>query len=171
MASPRTTIALSITLIATTLFIPSATSTAVNPFCRTADDKTFCTSLAKGAKTWEEAMTNALKSALQTAKAAKSITDLVGSKLPSGFLPQTKESIDSTCQETYESLIDNIQSCMGFVKKDPYSSLRVYLSATSFSDCKDGLDEFGVSSRDVDHFTAEIQKLSSTLLAIVETKP
>lgn len=112
-----------------------------------------------------------LNAALQKAKAAKSIADTVGSKLPSDFQPLTKESIDSTCHETYESLVDNIRSCLGFVKNDPDSSLRVYLSATSFSDCKDGLDEFGISSTEVDQFTDEIQKLSSTLLAIVETKP
>ncbi|KAI3467561.1 hypothetical protein Pfo_024224 [Paulownia fortunei] len=147
MASMKTTVCFSLAVLATAFVLSTSTtpSPAVNPFCDTADNKALCTQLAKGAETWPEAMTNALKAVLEKAKAGKPIANSVGSKLPANLYPQSKESIDSTCREAYDNIMDNIKQCIGFVKSDPYSSLNTYLSATSFSDCTDGLEEFGVT--------------------------
>lgn len=173
MAFMKTSISFSLALLATTFVLSTsiAQSSTVSPFCDNATDKALCTHLAKGAKTWAEAMTNSLKAVMEKAKAGESIVLSIRSKLPGELDPDTKESIDSTCREAYENMLINITECMGFVENDPYSSLTTYLSMTSMSDCEDGLEDFDVSSPEVAEFANEMQKLSSTLLAVAQKKP
>lgn len=170
MASTKpTTVCFSLLLLATAFF-HSTTAGGASPFCDTADDKALCTELTNGGTTWAEAMTNALNGVMERVKGGKSVVQGIGAKFPAELEPQSKESMDSTCREAYENIIDNIKQCLGFVKSDPYSSLNTYLSATSFSDCTDGLQEFGVKLAPVDEFDDQITKLSSALLAVAQKK-
>ncbi|CAA0814119.1 Unknown protein [Striga hermonthica] len=142
----------------------------LNPFCANSDDQTLCSQLAGGAKTWAEAMTHTLESVRDKVKAGKCIAYGVESKLPQDFRPQTKESIAATCREAYDNVVDNIEQCIGFVKSDPYSSLDTYLSATTFTDCTDGLNEFKVTLPEVADYDKEVLKLSGILLAVAQKK-
>ncbi|KAL6567833.1 hypothetical protein OROGR_001501 [Orobanche gracilis] len=63
-----------------------------------------------------------------------------------------------------------IEQCIEFVKSDPYSSLDTYLSAATFTECTDGLQEFGVNLPEVAAFDKDIRKLSSVLLAVAQLK-
>ncbi|PIN21111.1 hypothetical protein CDL12_06194 [Handroanthus impetiginosus] len=172
MALTKTTIRFSLSLLATAAILSTAAaqSSTVN-FCDTASNKALCVELINEGKTWAEAMTNALNAVMKKARAGQSIAYGVGPKLPAELQPQTKQSIESTCHEAYDNIIDNLKQCVGFVTDDPYSSLRTYLSATTFSDCTDGLTEFNVSLPEVTEFDKEMLKLSSTLLAVAEKKP
>ncbi|KAL2233644.1 UNVERIFIED_CONTAM: hypothetical protein Sindi_1544400 [Sesamum indicum] len=171
MGFTKTSFSFSLAVLATFLLISSADSAAVNPFCDTAKDKALCTVMVKDAKTWDMAMTNVLNAALEKAKAGKKIVDSIPSKLPGDLEPETKDSIDQTCQEAYETIIDNLNKSIGFVKSDPTSALNTYLWATTFSDCTDSLDEFELSVAEATHFNRAITKLSSTLLAVAGKKP
>ncbi|KAL2233645.1 UNVERIFIED_CONTAM: hypothetical protein Sindi_1544500 [Sesamum indicum] len=169
MGFTKTTVSFALAILATFL-LTSAADPAANTFCDTADDKTLCVQMSNNAKTWDEAMKNTLNAALQKANAGKSIVDGIGSKLPANLQPQTKESIDKTCRQAYENVIDNIHKSMGVVKNDP-ASLKTYLSATSFSECTDGLTEFQVPSSEASDLDKEILKMSGTLLAVADKKP
>lgn len=76
-------------------FVASASAAA--SFCDMADDKVLCGQLVGGAGTWAEAMTNALNGVQKRAERGKSVADVVAAKLPADVLPQTKDSIVSTC--------------------------------------------------------------------------
>ncbi|KAK4423856.1 hypothetical protein Salat_1968500 [Sesamum alatum] len=92
--------------------------------------------MAKGATTWEDAMTNTLNAAMEKATGGKQIVDGIASKLPADLKPETKDSIDKTCHDSYQNIIDNINKKQTESwKNDPTSALKSYLSATSFSDC------------------------------------
>ncbi|KAK4423855.1 hypothetical protein Salat_1968400 [Sesamum alatum] len=170
MGFTKTPVSFALAVVATFLLISVADS-AVNPFCSTAKDKVLCTQMVKNARTWEQAMTNALNAALVRAKAGKKRVDSIPSKLPADLEPHTKESIHQTCQEAYETIIDNISKSIGFVKYDPTSALDTYLWSTTFSDCIDGLDEFEVSVAEATNFNREMTKLSGILLAVAGKKP
>ncbi|KAK6139211.1 hypothetical protein DH2020_027047 [Rehmannia glutinosa] len=167
MASTKTTICFTLALLATAAILSTA---ADNPFCATSDDQALCGQLTNGAHTWAEAMINALNGVMDKARAGKSVAYGVGSKLPVSLKDLTRKSIDGTCRQAYDNIIDNIKQCIGFVKNDPFSSLDTYLSATTFSDCTDGLQEFGVSLPEVADFDKEMLKLSSVLLAVAQKK-
>ncbi|GFP88009.1 hypothetical protein PHJA_000944600 [Phtheirospermum japonicum] len=115
-------------------------------------------------------MTKTLLAVRDKVRAGKHIAYGVGPKLPANFRPQTKESVGATCRMAYDNLLDNIDQCVGFVKSDPYSSLDTYLSATTFTDCTDGLHEFDVSMPEVEEFDREVLKLSNVLLAVAQLK-
>ncbi|CAI9785147.1 unnamed protein product [Fraxinus pennsylvanica] len=151
-------ISFSVALVATTvvLFVATANSQATNP-CSVADDKALCVALVKGAKTWPEAMTNALEATLQKANVAKTVAYGIPKKLSSTLRPQSKESIEQTCKDAYQNIIDNSKECLGYVKNgDPMN-------------CVDVLNEFGESLPEVSQFNAEMRKFAGTLLAIADT--
>ncbi|KAL2253226.1 UNVERIFIED_CONTAM: hypothetical protein Sindi_0117300 [Sesamum indicum] len=166
MSFTKTTVSFTLAVLAT-FFILSA----ANPFCDTAKDKALCMQMTKDAKTWEVAMTNALNAAMEKVKCGKKIVDGIALKLPGNLRPQTKDSIDQTCREAYENIIDSIHQSIGVVKNDPTSALNNYLSAAAFSDCTDSLNEFEISLVEANNFDGEVSKLSSTLLAIAGKKP
>ncbi|KAL6562655.1 hypothetical protein OROGR_003662 [Orobanche gracilis] len=175
MASAKTAICFSLALFAAVSILSTANASvlgtaAYNPFCSNSDDPNLCAHLANGARTWAEAMTNTLQSVRDKVKSGKKIAYRVKSKLPADFRPQTKESIAATCRYAYDNVLYNIEQCIGFVKSDPYSSLDTYLSAATFTDCTDGLQEFGVNLPEVAAFDKEILKLSSVLLAVAQLK-
>ncbi|KAL6581384.1 hypothetical protein OROMI_007307 [Orobanche minor] len=175
MASAKTAICFSLALFATASILSTGNvsvlgTAAYNPFCSNSDDPNLCAHLANGARTWAEAMTNTLQSVLNKVKAGKKIAYRVKSKLPADFKPQTKDSIAATCRYAYDNVLYNIEQCIGFVKSDPYSSLDTYLSAATFTDCTDGLQEFGVNLPEVADFDKEILKLSGVLLAVAQLK-
>lgn len=161
----RTAVYLSLAILAATFASAAAAS-----FCDTADDKVLCGQLVGGAGTWGDAMTSALNGVQKQAEGGKSVADVVAAKLPGDVLPQTNESIVSTCQWAYENVMDNIKECLGFVKDDPTSALTSHLSAISYSDCTMALSEFSLSVPEADHFDAEMQKLTSALLAVAANK-
>lgn len=168
MASTKTTICFSLALLAT-VHVISITAGSVGPYCDKAADKALCTQLTKGAKNWEDAMTNALNAVINKAKAAKPTVD---GQLPLGLKPITKQSIDSTCDEAYEGGISNLEECVGLVTDDSNNSLNARLSAasTSLSDCTDALEEFGINSPSVEEFGSDIFKMNSVLLAVATQK-
>ncbi|KAL6534096.1 hypothetical protein OROHE_013929 [Orobanche hederae] len=179
MASAKTVICFSLALFATAWADPCVMqggtcplldTAAYNPFCSNSDDLNLCAHLANGARTWADAMTNTRQSVMNKVKAGKKIAYRVKSKLPADFTPQTKESIAATCRYAYDNVLYNIEQCIGFVKSDPYSLLDTYLSAATFTDCADGLQEFGVNLLEVADFDKEIIKLSSVLLAVTQLK-
>ncbi|KAL2242861.1 UNVERIFIED_CONTAM: hypothetical protein Sindi_0404100 [Sesamum indicum] len=170
MGFTKTTASFALAILATSLLLSVAES-AVNPFCGTATDKALCTQMTKDAKTWEGAMTNVLNAALEKVMAGKKIVDGVRSKLPGNLKQVSKDSIQETCSEAYDSIIHDITKCIGFVKNDPTSALKTYLGGASFSGCTDGLDEFQVSLPEVTNLDAEITKLRSTLLTVAGKKP
>ncbi|KAL6525853.1 hypothetical protein OROMI_030248 [Orobanche minor] len=148
----------------------------ISPFCTTATtskDKAICTGLVKkDAKSWAEAMTNAIKAVIEVANARKSrVVDGVGATLPPSLKPITKESITRGCKEAFDTYVYNLQQCIGFVRSDPYSSLETYLSGSTFFDCKDGFDEFQLSNPDVDKFYDATLKFADILLSIYQNKP
>ncbi|CAA3020319.1 pectinesterase inhibitor-like [Olea europaea subsp. europaea] len=164
-------ISFSVALVATlvVLFAATTNSQATN-HCTVADDKALCIALIKGAKTWPEAMTNALEATLQKANVAKTVVDGIPKKLSSTLTPQSKESIEQTCKDAYQNIIDNSKECLGYVKNgDPMSSLKTYLSTIGYTDCVDGLNEFGESLPEVSQFNTEMRKFAGTLLAIADT--
>ncbi|KAL1550862.1 hypothetical protein AAHA92_18773 [Salvia divinorum] len=165
----RTTLCLCVAVVAAA-FAASASS-AAGSFCDTADDKVLCGQLVGRAGTWAEAMTNALNGVQKQAEGGKSVADTVAAKLPAGVLPQTKDAIVSTCQWAYENVMDNVKECIEFVKDDPTSAIKYHLSSVSYSDCTEGLSEFSLSVPEATQFDAEMQKLSSALLAVAEKKP
>ncbi|GFP93638.1 hypothetical protein PHJA_001508200 [Phtheirospermum japonicum] len=147
----------------------------VSPFCTTAttnpDDKAVCTGLVKGAGTWPEAMTNAIKAVIATANAAKPMVDGLEAELPRGLKPATVESIAKGCKDTFDTYVFNLEQCIGFVKNDPFSSLEVYLGGSTFFDCKDGFDEFQIPNPEVDKFYDTTVKFADILLSIYQKKP
>ncbi|EPS61023.1 hypothetical protein M569_13777 [Genlisea aurea] len=165
MAAEITSIALLVYLAAASMAIAAAS------FCESAGDRNLCEELTRSATTWAEAMTNGLQIALAKVESGKSIADGVESKLPADMTQQTKQSLVRTCEEDYETAIYNLNQCLGFVDRDPNSSLNVYLSAVSLSDCIDGLNEFQVSLPEVEEYGGQIVKLSSTLLCVASKKP
>ncbi|GER35053.1 pentatricopeptide repeat-containing protein [Striga asiatica] len=125
-----------------------------------------------GAKTWPEAMTNAVKGVIGIAKSAKPlVVDGVESKLPLALNLQAKESITSGCRDLFLTYVNILEKCIEFVKHDPFSSLETYLSGNTFFDCNDGLDEFQVCIPEVNNFYHRTIKLSNILLSIYQTKP
>ncbi|KAI3452696.1 hypothetical protein Pfo_009360 [Paulownia fortunei] len=181
----ETTVYFSLALLATFVLLSTATVTAtaapstvtprpkisVNPFCGTAVNKRVCRRMTNGARTWPEAMTNVIKAAIEKAKTGKPIAYGVGPKLPHQLLPETKESIASTCSEAYETMIYYLEQCPGLVKDDPTSALKTTLSSVSFFDCKYALEEFQVSLPEVNQFYQELLDLSDNLLSVLEKKP
>ncbi|KAL6515874.1 hypothetical protein OROGR_019179 [Orobanche gracilis] len=148
----------------------------VSPFCTTATtskDKALCTGIVKkDAKSWAEAMTNAIKAVIEIANTHKSrVVDGVGVTLPPSLKPLTKESITRGCSEAFDTYVYNLQQCIGFVRSDPYSSLETYLSGSTFFDCKDGFDEFQLSNPDVDKFYDTTLKFADILISIYQNKP
>lgn len=168
-----TAVSFSLAILAATFLLLSTSTAAApaSPLCEAAADRTLCTQLAKGANNWQEAMKNMILAAVEKAKAGKPIAYGVGAKLPGNLLPESKKSIDSTCQEAYETLIFNLNQCIGFVKNDPTSALKHYLSSMTFFDCKFALEEFGVSLPEVNEFDEELLNLSSNLLAVLQKNP
>lgn len=167
----KTAVCFSLAILAAA-FIASASASAGGSFCDTADDKVLCAQLIGGAKTWDEAMTNALNGVLKKAAGGKSVADVVAVKLPAALKPITKESIVSSCHETYDFIMDHLKDCIGFVKDDPTSALRYYLSDISYSECLEGLTQFGLPDvAEATQYTQEIAKLDSVLLAVAEKKP
>ncbi|KAL3648162.1 hypothetical protein CASFOL_009130 [Castilleja foliolosa] len=170
-------------ILAATFLLLSTATTAnrhhphgnVSPFCTTAttnpDDKAVCTGLVNGAKTWPEAMTNAIQAAIATGKAAKPMVDGLAAKLPRGLKPLTVESITKGCKDSLDTYVFNLQQCIGFVKNDPFSSLEVYLGGSTFFDCKDGFDEFQISNSEVNKFYDTTVKFADILLSIYQKKP
>ncbi|KAK4429802.1 hypothetical protein Salat_1280900 [Sesamum alatum] len=173
MAFMKSSISFSLALLAT-IFVLISTSTAEShgsPFCDKSPDHGLCKKLIDGAETWPEAMKNSLTAIMEKAKAGKPIVNGVKSKLPKDLDDETKESIETTCKDAYESMISNIKECMVLLKKNRHSSLMSYLSSTSWSDCEDGLEEFRVSAPEVAEFGKEMQKMSSVTLAVAHAKP
>ncbi|PIN14911.1 hypothetical protein CDL12_12453 [Handroanthus impetiginosus] len=176
MGIKKTTVSFSLALIATFLLISTGTATAtaksaaVSPFCTTANNKVLCTKMVRGAKTWEQAMTNAINSAMVKAKTGKAIADGVGPKLPKNLLPQSKASILDSCNGAYDRIIYYLEQALVYVKDDP-TSLRSCFSSVSFWECKFGLEEFEITIPEVNRFYQEINQRSSVLLSVLEKMP
>ncbi|KAL3647457.1 hypothetical protein CASFOL_008425 [Castilleja foliolosa] len=163
-------------LSAAFLLLSAATAHNVSPFCTnvttTPDDKHICTQLVCNAKTWPEAMTNAIKGVIEIANTAKpKVVDCVAANLPSIIESKAKEAITLGCLVSFETYVHNLEKCIEFVKSDPNSSLETYLSGSTFFDCKDGLDEFQLSFPEVNHFYHRTIKLANVLVSIYKTKP
>ncbi|KAL2519582.1 PMEI domain-containing protein [Abeliophyllum distichum] len=168
----KNNISFSLALVATAVVLFAATANSqATDHCAVAADKALCVALVKGAKTWPEAMTNALQATLQKANVAKSVVDGIPKKLSPSLEPQSKESIKKTCLDAYQSIIDNSKECLGYVKSgDPFSSLKTYLSSIGYTDCVDGLNDFGESLPEVSQFSTDMRKFANTLLAIADSK-
>lgn len=160
----KSSVLLTFALLASSMILSNA------DFCGFANDHVLCAQLAKHARNWNAAMDNILKSSLDMTKKAHTITSLIEARMPAQLRPVTKESIDSTCKEAYNNVIYNLQSSIGFVKNGDFGSLKTYLSAISFSECTDALNEFGTTLPEANQFEADIQKLASTLLAVADKK-
>lgn len=140
-------------------------------FCDTADDKVLCGQLVGRARSWGEAMTNALNAVKKQAAAGKSVADVVAAKTPANLQPQTKESIVGGCYDAYDNVMYRIDECIGFAKDDPTRALKYYLSALSFFDCTEGLREFNVTVPEATQYDDELTKLTGALLAVAEKRP
>ncbi|KAL8052645.1 hypothetical protein ABFX02_05G018600 [Erythranthe guttata] len=182
--SPRgtTVISSSLALLATTFILLSTTATAhavesrkagnFSPFCRTAHPtRALCTQMVNGAKTWPQAMTNAILATAVKAKAAVPMAAGVAKRLPVSLFPESRVSIGSTCTEAIDNIIFDLGKCVEFVKNDPTSALKTYLSSITFFDCRNALEEFEVSLPEVSRFDQEMTKLAGVLLSVLETKP
>ena len=123
---------------------------------------------AAGTSIWEVTMTNVITSALDNAKARQTMAYDVVSKLPRNLEPQTKDSIESTCKEAFDTLIANMEKCLEYVKNDPTSSLKYSLSSLSFFDCQNELEEFGISVPDVKEFNDELAGTITNLVAVLD---
>ncbi|KAL6580155.1 hypothetical protein OROMI_008179 [Orobanche minor] len=155
MASAKTAICFSLALFATASIFSTANASvlgtaAYNPFCSNSDDLNLCAHLANGACTWAESMTNTLQSVLNKVKPEKE-NSILRQIEASGGLQAPGQGIHSR-------------------HIDPYSSLDTYLSATTSTDCTNGLQEFGVNLPEVADFDKEILKLSSVLLTVAQLK-
>ncbi|KAK4423854.1 hypothetical protein Salat_1968300 [Sesamum alatum] len=158
------------------LLLSTAASAAapVSPFCGTADpgiSQTMCTQMVGCAKTWPEAMTNAINAAAEKAKGGIPIAHGVGKKLPPGLLPQSKESIVLTCQEAYDWILSLFDDCRELVKDDPTLGLKRRISSMTFSDCTGVLSEFNVSVPETEALNEELHRLAGILFAVLDKKP
>ncbi|GER50163.1 glutamine synthetase [Striga asiatica] len=169
-----------LSVLAATMILLLCTATVdgnvVSPFCRTATthkkDQGVCTGLVKGAKTWDEAMTNGINAVIEIAKAQKGkAVDSVEAKLPKGLRPATKESITKGCKDAFDMYVSYLEDCIGWVKNDPDSSLETILSGNTFYNCKDGFDEFQIQNPDVYRFYDMTTYFADILLSIYQTKP
>lgn len=176
MSFRRTAVAFSSALLATVLLLSTAAAVPrvprpVGPFCRAARPRALCTQMTGGAATWSDAMTNAIKATIGRVRAAKPVADTVRTKLPGDLMPESRDSIDSTCREAYDRILFELGQCIGFVKNDPTSALKTYLSSMTYFDCRFALEEFMLTVPEVNQFDQELIKLSGIMLAILEQKP
>ncbi|KAL8519120.1 hypothetical protein ACS0TY_010166 [Phlomoides rotata] len=174
MASTKTTLYLSLAILATVFAVSASAGKGGRgggkSFCGGAEDPVLCNQLTGGAKTWGAAMTNAINGVLGKVNAGKKTVDIIGAKLPRNLKPISKQSITGTCHEGLENIIDNLQQCLGYVKSDPTSALRSHLSAITFSDCTDGLEEFGLDVPEATQFANDVLRLASALLTVAAEK-
>lgn len=170
----KTTVYLSLAILATVLVVSASAGGGGGggggSFCGGAEDPALCKQLTGGAKTWGAAMTNAINGVSAKVNAGKRTVDVIASKLPRNLKPITKQSIIGTCHEDLDNIIDNLKQCLGYVKSDPTSALKFHLSAITFSDCTDGLEEFGLDVPEATQFADEILRLTSALLAVSQNK-
>lgn len=171
MASSQVFLAASVLVI---LFISNGVN--ATDVCGATDagpEKNLCTNLVKGAKTWNEALTNVVHTIMDEAKKSKPLIEGLPQHLPPTLLAISKDSIVKTCNEAYENVLDNLNKVLENLRTgDPMGSIDVELSATldAFGDCTDGLNEFGVDDPSIDKARDVIQKYSSISLAITSTK-
>ncbi|KAL3835591.1 hypothetical protein ACJIZ3_010327 [Penstemon smallii] len=103
----------------------------VNPFCRTADYRRICTKMVNGATT------------LALAQRVQAMVPLLKPVI-SHLEPQSQESIMSTCNEDFDSRIDDLQESLKALEINDIGTVRTRLSAAFSSDCMEELSQFGV---------------------------
>ncbi|XP_057495914.1 uncharacterized protein LOC130780913 [Actinidia eriantha] len=116
----------------------------INPWCLTADYRFLCTKMVKGATTQEAAIANAILATLDA-------TTLMAPKLEVlmqavTHLPEvSKEPVISTCRESYDKAVENLNEALNFMKvNDDHSMLdRIDTADSSISDCVAAVKEMG----------------------------
>ncbi|KAL1804469.1 hypothetical protein DCAR_0936114 [Daucus carota subsp. sativus] len=111
----------------------------VNEFCHTADHKDFCTKMVRGATTLQDATRNVVESTLDIAIELQKMYPLLEPAVKD-LPPKTKKSVLDTCRQNFETTVDDLKDCLGFVEKNDKGSLNVHLSAATSSDCSDAFE-------------------------------
>ncbi|KAI3678949.1 hypothetical protein L6452_38253 [Arctium lappa] len=142
--------AISITMV---LHFNNATSTlttttsTINPFCNNAENKTLCTLIVNGTKTWLSATTYAISQTLKTAKQGKPIFDDLVKRLHDiGMSKISKESIGHTCNEIYDFAIECLQGALDDLRYGYLDKLATKLSSVTgpSSKCTDLISKLGM---------------------------
>ncbi|KAK3028219.1 hypothetical protein RJ639_039502 [Escallonia herrerae] len=157
---------LAILAVVALAFASNAAEAQVNPFCNTATDKALCTSMVNGAKTQKEATVNAINFTLEKAKLMKPMVDGLTGTLPKILSLVSKDSLVQTCNENYESLIEDLVGAIEDIKTgDKFNSVPTKLSAVGLTDCADSLKDFSVVSP-LGKLNDEINNYASSCLAV-----
>ncbi|KAL2455210.1 Plant invertase/pectin methylesterase inhibitor superfamily protein [Abeliophyllum distichum] len=140
----------------------------VNPFCTTASHKKLCTKMVNGATNMHDATQNAIQATLGLAKKIQSMSRLIEPAI-ANLEPVSQESIRSTCKESFENTIDDLETSLQALKDNDQGTLLTHLSAATSSDCDDALTEFGVDNplskvsgilaKEVDNCLAVVQQI------------
>ncbi|KAM7468664.1 hypothetical protein LguiB_016226 [Lonicera macranthoides] len=113
----------------------------INEFCKTADEKVLCTSMVKGAKTWHDAVFNAIQSSLATADQLEKMLPKIEPELIRLPLISRKSTVES-CKDNFDSAVDDLKEALDFLEANDKGSLNIHLSAVSVTDCIDSFEQF-----------------------------
>ncbi|CAL5338289.1 unnamed protein product [Camellia sinensis] len=137
----------SLLFVVVTLFFASGAEAkfkGINSWCRTSDYKLLCTRMVNGAATQEAAIANAVQATLQATTRLRPQLDLLGEAL-SNLPGLTKDSVITTCRESFENAEDNLKEALDYLKaSDRYTVVdRIQTAESSFLDCVTAIKEMG----------------------------
>ncbi|KAL7610290.1 hypothetical protein Lser_V15G11974 [Lactuca serriola] len=143
----------------------------VNPFCRTAENNSLCTSIVNGATTWTSATVNAISITLKIATKGRPIFDDLVEKLRDTDLSRiSKESVGHTCNEVYDFAIECLQGALVDLKYGNIDRSAIkLLSVTGPSlECINLVGYLSMYS-ELSNYFSELELYSKTCLSITRT--
>ncbi|GFY88258.1 hypothetical protein Acr_06g0001980 [Actinidia rufa] len=139
----------------------------INPWCLTADYRFLCTKMVKGATTQEVAIANAVQATLNaTTRMAPKLEGLVQAV---AYLPElSKESVISTCRDSYDKVVENLNEALNFMKVNDDQSVldRVDTAESSISDCLVALKEMGGNTESLAKTSRILYRYVSNAMAV-----
>ncbi|KAL4569255.1 hypothetical protein LXL04_024891 [Taraxacum kok-saghyz] len=177
MADTNSLFSLAVLAIFIPTILPLGTSTPrlttinnihLSPFCRTAENKSVCTSIVNGARTWPSATVNAVSATLKLATKGRAMFDDLVKKLGDiGLSRISIQSVEQTCNEIYDFAIECLEGALvdlryGYI--DQLVTKLVSITAPSL-ECTRAVEYFGMDLQMSNYFS-ELELYSKICLAI-----
>ncbi|KAI3502697.1 hypothetical protein L1887_30932 [Cichorium endivia] len=176
MADTNCFFSLAILAILIAIFLPlsngtqrlTASNNSTNPFCRTAENKSLCTSIINGARTWPSATVNAISVTLKLATKGRPMFDDLVKKLPDiGSSRISKDTVGQTCKEIYDFAIECLQGALVDLRygyKDRLATKLLSVTGPSL-ECTNAVRYLGMGSQ-FSNFFSELELYSKTCWSI-----
>ncbi|OIS96097.1 hypothetical protein A4A49_23083 [Nicotiana attenuata] len=158
-------------LIVATFFVLTKSSEAqvipMSPYCKTCTIPNLCNRVVNGATNWNEAMVKSINACTEMAYRIQNVTNDILPKI-TGVEPQTKDSIQSTCKESMDSAVSDLEEAMKSLNKNDSGSMISNLGALHM-DCSDALEQFGIKFLPLNKVVGRYVKFMSVALSVAQS--